>query len=167
MVNKSLLMGVALGVGFATAGGVTAYQFLGGVDRPQGSVDASVQEETDAHAAQGVQDSAAHAAHGSSATDTPAPRPEPVAAAPAPAPAAVREECYEETVANEPRDKRRIAGTSIGALVGGAVAKDVGDRDLTTAVGAAVGAFAGNKIQERIQERRAANSTEIRCVPVQ
>src|SRR5690606_16206794 len=173
MVNKSLLMGVALGVGFATAGGVTAYQFLGGADRQGGTAMIEQDADQDVHAEHG---SIQHDTHGSGATAAPAsaaavqPAPRPAAApapAPAPAPAAVREECYEETVANEPRDKRRIAGTAIGALVGGAVARDVGDRDLTTAVGAAVGAYAGNKIQQRIQERRADKATQVRCVPVQ
>ncbi|HEX6992972.1 MAG TPA: glycine zipper domain-containing protein [Gammaproteobacteria bacterium] len=183
MVNKSLLLGIAIGAGFAVAGGVTAYQLFGGVEGPGHAtaiVDGQVDEneiDHDAHAAHGATAPEehgayqAHAAQGSSATAAPAPAPaaDPVARedAPAPAPAAVREECYEETVAAEPRDKHRIAGTTIGAIVGGAVAKDVGDRDLTTAVGAAVGAFAGNKIQQRIQERRAQTATEVRCVPVQ
>lgn len=174
MVNKSLLLGIALGAGFAAAGGVTAYQFFGGVERPQGAT-ATVDDENghDAHATHGSPEPEAHDlhdAHGSSATaaPAPAPAPAPVAAqrATAPAPAVPAEECYEETVAGEPRDKHRIAGTAIGAIVGGAVAKDIGDRDLTTAVGAAVGAFAGNKIQQRIQERRTQGTTESRCVPV-
>src|SRR5690606_38227527 len=103
MVNKSLLMGVALGVGFATAGGVTAYQFLGGVDRQDGTV--MIEQDAldqDAHAEHGsiqhdTHDSGATAAP-ASAVAQPAPRPAAPAAAPAPAPAsaAVREECYEE-----------------------------------------------------------------------
>jgi uncharacterized protein YcfJ len=60
-----------------------------------------------------------------------------------------------ECVNGEPRDKNRIAGTAIGAVVGGAVGRDVGDRDITTAAGAAVGALAGREIQEEIQEKRA------------
>lgn len=178
MVNKSLLLGIALGAGFAAAGGVTAYQFFGGVqDELQGTT-ATIDENEighDAHAAHGSaaapEAQSLHDSHGSSATAAPArvsaAEPATAQGAPAAAPLTVREECYEESVAGEPRDKHRIAGTAIGAIVGGAVAKDVGDRDLTTAVGAAVGAFAGNKIQQRIQERRAQNTTEVRCVPVQ
>lgn len=177
MVNKSLLLGIALGAGFAAAGGVTAYQFFGGVQDELQATTATIDESEighDAHAAHGSaapEAQSLHDSHGSSATAAPAraPAAEPAAAqsALAAAPLAVREECYEESVAGEPRDKHRIAGTAIGAIVGGAVAKDVGDRDLTTAVGAAVGAFAGNKIQQRIQERRAQGTTEVRCVPVQ
>lgn len=179
MVNKSLLMGVALGVGFATAGGVTAYQFLG-VERTQGGT-AMIEDDATAHDAHAEHGSSTHEEHASSVHDSqssssaaalaptrtaePATVAAPTAPAPAPSSAAVREECYEEAVVNEPRDKNRIAGTAIGAIVGGAVARDVGDRDLTTAVGAAVGAFAGNKIQERIQERRADGRVEVRCVP--
>jgi uncharacterized protein YcfJ len=48
---------------------------------------------------------------------------------------------------------------AVGAVGGGAVAKDVGDRDLTTAVGAAAGAFIGKKIQQRVQENRAEQRT--------
>jgi uncharacterized protein YcfJ len=46
----------------------------------------------------------------------------------------------------------------------------VGDRDLTTVVGAAVGAVVGREIQEKIQdnraERRTVATTERRCAPI-
>jgi uncharacterized protein YcfJ len=79
------------------------------------------------------------------------------------------EECWDEEVAvqADPFDQHRIAGTVGGALVGGAVGKDLGDRDLTTAVGAAAGALVGRKIEEEIQENRAEQRTtttiERRC----
>ena len=74
------------------------------------------------------------------------------AAAPAPT-----EECWDEEVqvTADPKDEHRIAGTAIGAVVGGAIGKDLGDRDLTTAAGAAAGAFIGRKIQGEVQENRA------------
>jgi uncharacterized protein YcfJ len=81
------------------------------------------------------------------------------------------EECWDEEVATvaNPRDPHRIAGTAVGAVVGGAVAKDVGDRDLTTAVGAAAGALIGREIQEEVQEnredQRTVTTTERRCAP--
>ena len=97
--------------------------------------------------------------------------------APAAAPRSTRaaaptEECWDEEVAvvADPNDKNRIAGTALGAVVGGAIGKDVGDRDITTAAGAAAGALIGRKIQERIQDNRADTRTtttvERRCAPV-
>lgn len=67
------------------------------------------------------------------------------------------------TVANEPRDEKRIAGTAIGAIIGGAVGNDVGDSDLTTAAGAAAGAYAGRKAQEEFQENRAGQAVTNNC----
>ncbi|HEX9877471.1 MAG TPA: glycine zipper 2TM domain-containing protein [Gammaproteobacteria bacterium] len=80
-------------------------------------------------------------------------------------------ECWDEEVAVEtdPIDQHRIAGTAGGAIVGGAIGKDLGDRDITTAAGAVAGALIGRKIQEEIQENRAEQRTtttiERRCAP--
>ncbi len=140
-MNKSMLMGVVAGVGVATAGGVLGYQFLG---KPVAEV--AVEEQAPAAAAPAAR---------------PATR---TAAAPA-------EECWDEEVAAtaDPKDEHRIAGTAIGAVVGGAIGKDVGDRDITTAAGAAAGALIGRKIQERIQDnnadQRTTTTVERRCGP--
>jgi len=77
------------------------------------------------------------------------------------------QDCYEAAVEQqiEPRDEHRITGTVIGAVVGGAVGKDLGDRDLTTAAGAAVGAYAGNQAQKKIQDQRTVTTYETRCDP--
>jgi uncharacterized protein YcfJ len=146
-MNKSMLMGVVAGVGVATAGGVLGYQFLGQQDAEVG---AQVEEQAPATAAPATRTAA-----------TPATR---TAAAPA-------QECWDEEVAvtTDPKDEHRIAGTAIGAVVGGAIGRDVGDRDITTAAGAAAGALIGRKVQERIQENRADQRTtttvERRCGP--
>src|SRR5688572_329235 len=139
-MNKSMLMGLVAGIGVATAGGVLGYQYLG-----ERGADTAV-EADDAAAAT----SAAPAAR--------------TAAAPA-------QECWDEEVqvTAAPKDEHRIAGTAIGAVVGGAIGKDVGDRDITTAAGAAAGALIGRKVQEEIQEnnadKRTTTTVERRCGP--
>ena len=129
-MNKSMLMGMVAGIGVATAGGVLGYQFLGSKARvvvgrrPAVAAPAATAPRAPAARARGHADRAA--------------------AAPA-------EECWDEevTVTADPKDQHAIAGTAVGAVVGGAIGKDVGDRDITTAAGAAAGAFIGRKIQER------------------
>jgi uncharacterized protein YcfJ len=138
-----MLMGLVGGIGIATAGGVLGYQFLG---QPGTEVAVGTDEGT------------------GSAAPTPAPATRTAAAAPA-------QECWDEEVpvTAAPKDEHRIAGTAIGAVVGGAIGKDVGDRDITTAAGAAAGALIGRKVQEEIQENRADRRTtttvERRCGP--
>ena len=141
-MNKSMLMGVVAGVGVATAGGVLGYQFIG-----QQGADTAIEAE---------QEAASNAA--------PAPRP---AAARAPT-----EECWDEEVqvTEAPKDEHRIAGTAIGAVVGGAIGKEINDSDFSTAAGAAAGAFIGRKAQGEFQENREGTRTtttvERRCGPV-
>jgi uncharacterized protein YcfJ len=66
----------------------------------------------------------------------------------------------------EPRDDKAIAGTAIGAVVGGALAKELGDdSDLVTAAGAAAGAFAGRRAQREYQENQTTTTIERRCAP--
>lgn len=165
-MNKSMLMGVALGVGIATAGGVAAYQYLGNPAAPgaQGSAvvepevapaASSSAESRPARTAPAPQSRATAAVRTAQPAARSAPAPAATAAAPAAQSAAAGPGCDPDAPA-QPKDGKRIAGTTLGALIGGAVARDVGDRNLTTAVGAAVGAYAGNKIQQKIQERNAA-----------
>lgn len=102
------------------------------------------------------------------AVEEQAPASAPVRTAAAPAPT---QECWDEEVqvVAAPKDQHRIAGTAVGAVVGGAIGKDIGDRDITTAAGAAAGALIGRKVQEHVQDNRAAQRTtttiERRCGP--
>lgn len=145
-MNKSMLIGLVGGIAVATAGGVAGYTWLGQERAP-------------------VEDSAAaaeQAAEGTAATM------QPVASRPA-APAPEAEECWDEevTVQNAPRDQHAIAGTAIGALVGGALGKELGDdKDIVTAAGAAAGAYAGRRAQQNMQENNTTTTIERRCAPV-
>ncbi len=63
-----------------------------------------------------------------------------------------RQVCHDETVTHTeaPKDEHRIAGTAIGAVVGGVLGNQVGKgkgRKLATVAGAVGGGVAGNKIQ--------------------
>jgi uncharacterized protein YcfJ len=141
-MNKSMIVGVVAGIGVAMAGGVAGFALLGKQAPEEEQV--ALAEQTAKTAAQ------------------------PRSAAPQP----VKEECWDEEVVTQeaPKDQHAIAGTAIGAVVGGAIGKDVGDRDLTTAAGAAAGAFIGRRVQQEIQENRAdertVTTTERRCAPV-
>jgi uncharacterized protein YcfJ len=142
-MNRSMLIGVVAGIGVATAGGVAGFAMLG---KKAPSDEQSAVEAEAAPVARAEQRVAAQ-------------------------PATPAEECWDEVVSEtaEPRDRHAIAGTAIGAVVGGAIGKDVGDRDLTTAAGAAAGAFIGRKIQQEVQENRAdertTTTTVRRCAP--
>jgi uncharacterized protein YcfJ len=156
MSNKHMVIGLVAGIGIATAGGVAAYQFLGRhADQPS------------------VEQASAGAAHASSTKHTqPSAHAAPVAEAPvATATAAPTENCWDEevTVQKDKTDEHAIAGTALGAVVGGAVGKDIGHHGITTAAGAAAGAFIGRKIQQHVQDEQADQRTEThvehRCAP--
>jgi uncharacterized protein YcfJ len=154
-MNKSMLLGLVGGIAVATAGGVAGYAFLGQQDAvPTDEAGAAMESET--------------ASVATPAPAAPVPAPQPVART-APAPAPVTEECWDEEVQVpvQPRDQRAIAGTAIGALVGGALAKEVGDdKDLVTAAGAAAGAYAGRRVQQNMQANNTTTVIERRCAPV-
>jgi uncharacterized protein YcfJ len=78
---------------------------------------------------------------------------------------AARENCYEVAVERpvDPRDEKKIAGTAIGAVVGGAVGREINDSDFATAAGAAAGAYGGRVAQDRFQEGRTETVTEVHC----
>jgi uncharacterized protein YcfJ len=93
---------------------------------------------------------------------------------PAPVVAATpKQECWDEEVVVQldPKDEHAIGGTAGGAVVGGAIGKNIGDdKDIVTVAGAAAGAYIGRRIQKRVQENRADQRTEThierRCGPV-
>lgn len=79
-----------------------------------------------------------------------------------------RRSCTSESVVRRvpPRDPDRIAGTALGAVVGGVIGNQVvhGDaRPLATIAGAAGGGYAGNRIQQRMQQGNTYVASEPRC----
>lgn len=82
-----------------------------------------------------------------------------------------REECHDEVVTHQRpvKDQHRIAGTAIGAVVGGLLGNQVGGgsgKKVATVAGAAAGGYAGNKVQENMQNGDTYTTTERRCKTV-
>ncbi len=82
-----------------------------------------------------------------------------------------RRECHDEQVSHTKpiKDKDRLAGTGIGAVVGGLLGSRVGGgntRIVTGIAGAAAGGYAGNKIQQKMQQGDTYTTTEERCTTV-
>lgn len=182
-MNKSMVIGLIGGIGIATAGGVAGYALLSQSADSGASGTAVVEEAVPVDA--DVVDAAPVAATTAAAAQRSAPAQQPVAAqrpvpsASAPAVAARQEpvsepvaeqRCWDEevTVQAEPKDDKAIAGTAAGAVLGGAIAKKLGDNsDVAAAAGAAAGAFAGRRLQRRVQENNTTTVIEHRCEPVQ
>ncbi len=64
------------------------------------------------------------------------------------------------------KDQHQVAGTAIGAVVGGLLGNQVGGgtgKKIATVAGAVGGGYAGNKVQEGMQERDTYTTTETRC----
>jgi uncharacterized protein YcfJ len=79
-----------------------------------------------------------------------------------------RQECHDEQVTRTktPKDTHRLAGTGIGAVVGGLLGHQVGGGNgkiLATVAGAAAGGYAGNKIEQKVQQGDTYTTTEQRC----
>ena len=82
-----------------------------------------------------------------------------------------REVCGDVAVEQqvEPRDKHRIAGTAIGAVVGGIVGHEIVSGkadDAATAAGAVAGGYAGNQIQKKMQQGNTESVAQNRCTTV-
>lgn len=76
--------------------------------------------------------------------------------------------CHDETVTHTepPKDQHQIAGTAIGAVVGGLLGNQVGSgkgRTLATVAGAVGGGYAGNRIQASRQHAQVSTSVERKC----
>ncbi|WP_110687537.1 glycine zipper 2TM domain-containing protein [Salinicola aestuarinus] len=79
-----------------------------------------------------------------------------------------REVCEDVTVTHQRpvQDEHRIAGTGIGAVVGGVVGNQFGGgsgKKIMTAAGAIGGGLAGNQVQDRMQQSDTYTTTEKRC----
>jgi uncharacterized protein YcfJ len=80
-----------------------------------------------------------------------------------------RQDCHDEEVTHTKpvKDKERLAGTGLGAVVGGLLGNRIGGGNgkvLATVAGAAAGGYAGNKIQQKVQNGNTYTTTEKRCV---
>lgn len=79
--------------------------------------------------------------------------------------------CHDETVTHTapPKDEHRVAGTAIGAVVGGLLGNQVGGgkgKTLATVAGAVGGGYAGNRIQANKQHGQVTSSVERKCETV-
>jgi uncharacterized protein YcfJ len=82
-----------------------------------------------------------------------------------------REVCKDvEVVQQAPvKDKHQVAGTVIGGVIGGVIGNQVGGgngKTVAKIAGALGGAYAGNKVQEKIQESRTVTTVEKKCETV-
>jgi uncharacterized protein YcfJ len=79
-----------------------------------------------------------------------------------------REVCKDVAVTRQApiKDEHKIAGTAIGAVVGGLLGSQVGGgngKKLATVAGAVGGGYAGNKVQGNMQASDTVTTTERRC----
>lgn len=82
-----------------------------------------------------------------------------------------REVCSDVAVTEQApvKDEHRIAGTAIGAVLGGVVGNQIGGgkgKTLATVAGAAGGGYAGNQVQKNMQESDRVTRMERRCKTV-
>ena len=79
-----------------------------------------------------------------------------------------REVCEDVAVTKKApvKDEHKIAGTAIGAVVGGLLGNQIGGgsgKTVATVAGAAAGGYAGNKVQGNMQDKDTYTTTERRC----
>jgi len=83
-----------------------------------------------------------------------------------------REECFDQQVTHQApaKDEHQLAGTVIGAVVGGLLGSQVGGgngKKVATVAGAAAGGYAGKKVQEGMQDQNTYTTVERICHTVQ
>jgi uncharacterized protein YcfJ len=81
------------------------------------------------------------------------------------------QECHDEAVTRRApvKDQHQIAGTAIGAVLGGVLGHQVGGgkgNTLATVAGAVGGGYAGHEIQENRQEHNTTTTVQRRCKTV-
>lgn len=79
--------------------------------------------------------------------------------------------CHDETVTHTapPKDQHQLAGTAIGAVVGGLAGHQIGGgkgKTLATVAGAVGGGYAGNRIEKHNQHGTTTSSVERKCSTV-
>ena len=79
-----------------------------------------------------------------------------------------REVCEDVPVTRKApvKDEHKIAGTAIGAVVGGLLGNQIGGgsgKTVATVAGAVGGGYAGNKVQGNMQDKDTYTTTERRC----
>ena len=82
-----------------------------------------------------------------------------------------RQVCEDVTVTRQKpvQDQHKIAGTAIGAVVGGLLGNQIGGgngKKIATVAGAVGGGYAGNKVQGNMQANDTYTTTENRCTTV-
>ena len=82
-----------------------------------------------------------------------------------------RQACHDEQVTEQKpvKDEHRIAGTAVGAVLGGLLGNQIGGgngKKLATVAGAAAGGYAGNQVQDKMQKSDTVTRTEQRCETV-
>ncbi len=160
-MNKSLLVGMALGGAAAVATGAFAGYKLGSHDPQSGAQGA---------ASARLQASESGAPRGRQ-------RPKPTALQYARVVQVIpltrqivtpTRECHDVTVTRvrPASDTHQIIGSIAGALIGGLVGNQIGGgtgKDIATAAGVAAGGYAGNRIEKRIQDSNTYTTTEPVC----
>lgn len=154
-MDKSMLLGVLMGVTGATAGGALAsYAVWNKVEQPVAAIPA--QPAMDAARVLPQQPEAEQFARVVAV--------EPVVETSR----YPKQQCHSHQVVHRRavKDSNQVTGTLLGGVIGGALGNQVGKgrgRDVATVAGAIAGGYAGNRVQKNMQEGDTYTTTEQRC----